>query len=328
MASINPDSYNCWFTHNQIFSIMKTIKFLLLIAAVFVFANACKKETKQELATPEASTIVSPDGISGDIANQGGVHEENQSQTVVSRSVDCTTINFENLADEEVVTTQYSSQGVSVVTGPNGPAGIIIGDDDLTCGSIGIRSVPTPATELFNFSGTIASVSVDAGDNGDLEVMTLTAYTGLNATGAVVASTTLTKTVCGFQTLLVAGASIRSAELTSTSAFPNSLIVENLSFCLADTDGDGFNDDEDAHPNSNLDATVNIDGCDSGVSNVQVGGGSTMMDLILDCAANANDHSEFVSCVSALTNAWKAAGLITGAQKGAIQSCAGQANIP
>ena len=94
--------------------------------------------------------------------------------------------------------------------------------------------------------------------------------------------------------------------------------------------GDGCPDAEDPHPNSNVDATVMIDGCDSGVANVFVSedGCSTMSDLIADCAATATNHGDFVSCVSALTNAWKSAGIISGADKGAIQSCAAQSNIP
>lgn len=97
--------------------------------------------------------------------------------------------------------------------------------------------------------------------------------------------------------------------------------------CTPDADGDGCNDDVDPHPNSNQDATINIDGCDSGVDNVFIGC-STMMDLIADCAATAGNHGDFVSCVSGLTNDWKAAGLISGKNKGKIQSCAAQSNIP
>ena len=98
--------------------------------------------------------------------------------------------------------------------------------------------------------------------------------------------------------------------------------------CDSDDDNDGCADEGDAHPCSNLEATVTIDGCNSNVPNVLVTCGSTMSDLIGDCAENASNHGQFVSCVSALTNAWKAAGLITGAQKGKIQSCAAGANIP
>jgi hypothetical protein len=71
-----------------------------------------------------------------------------------------------------------------------------------------------------------------------------------------------------------------------------------------------------------------IDGCDSGVPNVFVTSCSTMADLIKECATKAKNHGQFVSCVSDLTNDWKSAGLITGAQKGAISSCAGKSKIP
>lgn len=98
--------------------------------------------------------------------------------------------------------------------------------------------------------------------------------------------------------------------------------------CDSDDDNDGCADEADAHPCSNLAATVMIDGCDSGVPNVLITCGSTMSDLIADCAAAAGNHGDFVSCVAHITNEWKSAGIITGAQKGAIQECAGESNIP
>ncbi len=100
--------------------------------------------------------------------------------------------------------------------------------------------------------------------------------------------------------------------------------------CDADDDNDGCDDSEDPHPFSNQDATVIIDGCDSGVSNVFVSenGCSNMSDLIADAAAAATNHGGFVSAVAALANAWKKAGIISGSEKGAIQSCASQSNWP
>jgi|GEM_PF-1934895 len=98
--------------------------------------------------------------------------------------------------------------------------------------------------------------------------------------------------------------------------------------CDPDDDNDGCADADDAHPFSNTEAAVVIDGCDSGVTNALVTCGSNMADLIADCAASANNHGQFVSCVAALTNAWKSDGLISGKQKGAIQSCAAQSNYP
>jgi len=73
--------------------------------------------------------------------------------------------------------------------------------------------------------------------------------------------------------------------------------------------------------------TIEIDGCDTGVDNDNVDGQS-MEDLIMDCASNANNHGQFVSCVAQLTNAWKSAGLITGEQKELIMECAAESNLP
>ena len=98
--------------------------------------------------------------------------------------------------------------------------------------------------------------------------------------------------------------------------------------CDTDDDNDGVLDEADVVDCSNTDATVNIDGCDSGVANHTFADGATMMDLILECAANAGNHGDFVKCVSHLTNAWKADGLITGDQKTIIMECAAGADIP
>ena len=103
------------------------------------------------------------------------------------------------------------------------------------------------------------------------------------------------------------------------------LVVSGI---VCDADGDGVNDDEDPYPNSDDQATVSMDGCDSGVENKYLGDGTYMMDLINDCRDNATNHGGFVSCLSALTNGWKAEGLITGAQKGSISSCGANANWP
>ncbi|MGK0184490.1 MAG: hypothetical protein ACI9R3_000262 [Verrucomicrobiales bacterium] len=97
---------------------------------------------------------------------------------------------------------------------------------------------------------------------------------------------------------------------------------------FVDTDGDGFHDDEDDCPESDLSATVVIDGCDSGGVNVLFDDGCTISDHIAKCAAGADNHGDFVSCVAHLTNILKKAGLITGKQKGAIQKCAAQSDIP
>ena len=89
-----------------------------------------------------------------------------------------------------------------------------------------------------------------------------------------------------------------------------------------DSDGDGVNDGDDELPNSNIDATVVIDGCDSGVTNQVLANGATFNDLIAEAAASAKNHGAFVSQVAKLTNDWKKDGLISGKDKGKIMSCA------
>jgi hypothetical protein len=74
--------------------------------------------------------------------------------------------------------------------------------------------------------------------------------------------------------------------------------------------------------------TVVIDGCDTAVPDTLFASGSTISDLIARCAEGASNHGKFVSCVSHLTNELQKDGIITGQQKGAIQSCAAQAKIP
>ncbi len=98
--------------------------------------------------------------------------------------------------------------------------------------------------------------------------------------------------------------------------------------CDPDDDNDGVPDDDDECPNSDLSATVVIDGCDSGVANVLFDSGCTISDLIGDCADGAANHGQFVSCVAHLTNALKDDGVISGRDKGRIQRCVAQADIP
>jgi hypothetical protein len=90
--------------------------------------------------------------------------------------------------------------------------------------------------------------------------------------------------------------------------------------CDADDDNDGVDDVNDANPHSNVQATVTIGGCSSNAPNGVFPNGLTMMDRI--SAIVAKNQGDFVSQVSAITNEANALGLISGAQKGAIQVCA------
>jgi predicted extracellular nuclease len=97
-------------------------------------------------------------------------------------------------------------------------------------------------------------------------------------------------------------------------------------FVMSDHDGDGYPDDEDDCPTGDASATVVLDGCDSGAPNIAFPGGCTLTDQITALHASAKNHGQFVSSVAKLLNALVKSGQLTGAQKGAIQSCAAQWN--
>ena len=137
------------------------------------------------------------------------------------------------------------------------------------------------------------------------------------------------------------GASEAELPLYITGDYPNGIYGvlscnpedPELSFQLhivSDVDSDGVTDDVDACPDSdltsNLEGTVAIEECDSGVDNVMIEDGCTISDLIMACADEAENHGEFVSCVSHFTNEMKP-NVLSGAEKGAIQSCAAQSSI-
>lgn len=120
-------------------------------------------------------------------------------------------------------------------------------------------------------------------------------------------------------------------DLTHRLKAPDDLTSEffyDLGWTFPDADGDGVVDDEDCNPNSNRSATIIIGGNDSGVPNTLFANGCTSSDLIANLAAAAGNHGAFVSALAHLTNEWAASGLITGRQKGAIQSAAAIASIP
>jgi hypothetical protein len=114
-------------------------------------------------------------------------------------------------------------------------------------------------------------------------------------------------------------------DLTHFLKAPHDLTFEllrDLGWTFPDADGDGIADDEDCNPNSNLSPTIAIGGNQTTVPNTLFDNGCTMSDLIAQAAAAASTHGGFVSAVAQLTNGWQAAGLITGAQNGAVQNAA------
>lgn len=97
--------------------------------------------------------------------------------------------------------------------------------------------------------------------------------------------------------------------------------------------GEGFVGIEDTLDTTAFDcptptaATVIIDGCDSGVANVFLDDDTAIAENVGDCAAAATNHGEFTSCVAQLLNDLVAAGVISGTDQGAIESCAALSSI-
>lgn len=114
-------------------------------------------------------------------------------------------------------------------------------------------------------------------------------------------------------------------DLTHKVKVPDDLTFELLrdaGWTFPDADADGVVDDEDCNPNSDTNTTIIIGGIDTGVPNQLFANGCTMSDLLSELKAGATNHGDYVSAVSHLTNQWKSDGLISGSNKGAIQSAA------
>ncbi|MEO8520431.1 MAG: PA domain-containing protein [Acidobacteriota bacterium] len=121
-----------------------------------------------------------------------------------------------------------------------------------------------------------------------------------------------------------------NGDLTHQVAPPEDLTLPLLRDIgwFPDRDLDGLADNLDSCQTSDLRGTVFVGSVDTGVANVLFTSGCTIGDLIAREAAGAGNHGAFVSGVAHLLNDLKSAGLITGAQKGVIQSTAAKSSLP
>lgn len=123
--------------------------------------------------------------------------------------------------------------------------------------------------------------------------------------------------------------------LSITSNDGNNLRVQNgvKGSCpfvpeIPDSDGDGIADDEDLIPNSNMEATVIIDGCNSGVDNVALGGGIMLSDKLDELEAGEyKNHGQYVRANAKYLAELVETGLITNEAKDALMSCAGSSSL-
>ncbi|HYI09817.1 MAG TPA: PA domain-containing protein [Thermoanaerobaculia bacterium] len=119
-----------------------------------------------------------------------------------------------------------------------------------------------------------------------------------------------------------------SADLTHSVNPPEDLtmpLMRDIGW-FPDADLDAVDDNIDANPNSDLNPTVAIGGCDSGVGNFLFPNGESLIDKINAIKAAASNHGQYVSGVAHLLNDLKKAGTISGADKDAIQNCVSQDN--
>jgi hypothetical protein len=90
-----------------------------------------------------------------------------------------------------------------------------------------------------------------------------------------------------------------------------------------DADGDGVCGDIDQCAASSLGGTVRIGDCDSGVGNDLLADGCSLQDRVNGCTAGTKIVGKAARCIAAVTNDLVERGLLTGRDKGRIQSCAG-----
>lgn len=189
-----------------------------------------------------------------------------------------------------------------------------------------IATNPGQTYELFFSIGTIVShgrtgtANIDVVINGQLYPQTYVSLTSEVEWDdrSIVFVATSTSTTISFQNYDVPN---------STFSLLDAVRLIGMPFMNPDDDADGVINAEDECPDSRLSGNVLIGGCDTGVPNALSASGCTISDQFAACETSARNHGQYVSCVAYVTNQLKKAGVITGQQKGAIQSCAARSDI-
>jgi hypothetical protein len=116
-------------------------------------------------------------------------------------------------------------------------------------------------------------------------------------------------------------------DLTHNVQAPHDLTLEVFhDIGWNDRDADGVLDDNDCQVFSDKRATIFIGTTNTGVPNYFFDSGCTMADLVGQTKASSTNHGRYVAGVAALGNDWVKQGLISGAQKGALQSTVARDN--
>lgn len=142
----------------------------------------------------------------------------------------------------------------------------------------------------------------------------------------------------GNYTLPYSGLYTLTVVRAASCGFPYGYEIITTGINCNDWDGDGFLNEEDAHPNSDMSEKINIGGCYPNVDNKMVKNGTMMMDQINDLIAQTNLqyngenyaylHKRFMTELAQITYRWRMSRLITATQRSKISSCAWGATIP
>lgn len=195
------------------------------------------------------------------------------------------------------------------------PAGSFVSDAGASSASA------CPAGTYSSVEGAVSCTPADPGsyvaDTGATEATQCPAGTYSPVAGA---------TSC---TPAPAGSYVPVAGASSATACPAGYgSAAGATSCYAlDDDGDGVNNDVDAYPNSNVDPTVRVGTCGTGVTNQVMPNGATFNDLLGAAIAGSSNHGGKVVAVVGLAGSWKRSGLITGRQFGAIVSCVARLKV-
>jgi hypothetical protein len=196
----------------------------------------------------------------------------------------------------------------------------------------------TNLTWLFLYRNQISDISALSGLT-NLEILSLE-YNRISDISPVSGLTNLTWLSLHYNQLSDISPLSGLTNLTILSLYGNPLNVE--AYCIylplieannyginlrydpnpEDSDGDMVVDVCDNCPESNLDSTITIADCDSGVENKILDNGCTMNDMIAQCADTATRRWEFMLCVNRLTTTWQREGLISWRERWPIMRCA------
>ena len=328
-----------------------------------LFITSCEKETDLNVdSMKKLETIIDPNAkitiTTKEIKVLGQQNQPTKNYEYSTENVNIIVLDFEGLGNVDNINNFYnggtSSQGYSG-TNYGVEFGVALAVIDADAGGSGnFANEPSPSTVMFFLDANQVFMNVAAGfttgfsfyyssntSNGSVSV-----YDGLNGTGNLLGTLNLALnydincigdpngTYCNWDPIAIPFEG--TAKSVVFSGVANRIAFDDVTFGsttpgAVDSDGDGCLDDDDEIPSSNMEATVTIDGCDSGVVNRTTQGscGITMSDMIdgLEAGTYIN-HGQFVRAVANVINGWFAAGFITLEEKDAIMACAGQANIP